>query len=518
MKTSRSWITPDSAPHRSLVRLAQMKALFYRSFFLTMAACSGSSQLVPPPQAPLAERTAESTHGPALPKELGAWVDAYVGGIGKGLGEDYAPSGMLLVAQGGRPVVIRSFGKANRATGAVADIDTQFRIASVTKQFTSIAIAQLVEKHRLQYTDPISKYLPNIPPAWNAITIHQLLTHTSGIADYLSQKDFDAIGSESRTHDQVIASVSPLPLEFTPGERYSYSNTNYFLLGMIIEKVSGESYEAYLQKNIFAPAGMTRSGTIESPSQTNVAIGYSVDVDDKPIVAPAINMSLQFADGGMHSTMRDFLAWDRALAGTTLASERAKEQMFTADKDGHAYGWVRREVEGTAVFEQYGVQDGFNSFITRVPARELLVVALSNSELFSAANLADSARRMALTGVPIAPPTETRIVPTDVARVRALAGDYVLTPECEKGSASKLPKAFLDSIRDLKISEERGHMKIKPIGQGVVHMFQKADGSFVAPKLRHLTVQVDAPSGALVLTQGDHLVLQYIRMPIPPTK
>ncbi len=147
-----------------------------------------------------------------------------------------------------------------------------------------------------------------------------------------------------------------------------------------------------------------------------------------------------------------------------------------------------------------------------------IVVALSNSELFSAPELADTVLQMALTGVPIAPPIETRIVPTDVARVRSVAGDYGLTSECEKGSASKLPKAFLDSIRDLKISEERGHMNIKSIGQGVVHMFQTADGSFVAPRLHHLTVQVDAPSGTLVLTQGDHLVLQYARMPIPPTK
>ena len=494
-----------------MLRFTRMRAPLFRVLpALTIVACAHSLQLLPPPQAaPLTEWTGESPHGQPVPRQLGTWVDAYVSGIGKGLGEAYAPSGALVVAQGGRPVVIRSFGKANRLTGAVADVDTQFRIGSVTKQFTSMAIAQLAEKQRLQYTDPISKYLPNSPPAWNAITIHQLLTHTSGIPNYTSQKDFDAIVNKPSTHAQVIASVLPLPLEFTPGERYSYSNTNYFLLGMIIEKVSGESYETYLQKNVFAPAGMNRSGTIESLSQKNVAIGYSADENDKTIAASAIDMSVPFAAGAIHSTARDLLAWDRALAGTTLVSERTKERIFTPDKDGYAYGWLRREVEGSTVFEHGGVIDGFNADIERVPARDLLVVALSNSELFSAINLADTVLRMALTGVPIAPPAETQIVKTDVARVRSLAGDYVLTPECEKGSASKLRKAFLDTVRSLTITEKRGQMNVKPIGQSVFHVLQTANGSFIAPRL-HLTLGIDSPSGELVLTQGD-LVLRYAR-------
>ena len=470
-------------------------------------ACSSGSFWAQPEGTPLVELPPDSARPHPVPKELGAWVDSYVGAIGKGLGEAYEPSGIVLVAQDGRPIVIRSFGRANRSTGAVPDVDTQFRIASNTKQFTAVTIAQLAEQSRLKYSDPISKFLPHVPHAWASITIHQLLTQTSGLPSYTAQKEILAHEDKPHTHDQVIASISALPLNFRPGERFEYSNTNYYLLGMIIEKISGESYESYLQKHILARAGMTRSSTIESASQHDVALGYTMNDDDEPIRAQRVDSSVPFAAGALHSTARDLLAWDHALAGKALISEVSKTRLFTPEKDGYACGWVRSEVEHETVLSHGGRMRGCDADVARVPPRGLLVVALSNNQFFDAQGLVKVVLRMALGGVAVPPPNGATIVKTDPTLVRSYEGEYLLTRESEYQLSSKLPKSNIEELQLISLSDKGGYMNVQANGQSGYRVYQAADGSFVSPR-RQITLRF-AHDG-FVITQYD-LVMDYTR-------
>jgi CubicO group peptidase (beta-lactamase class C family) len=224
-----------------------------------------------------------------------------------GLAEHGALTGSVLIARGGQVLLSRGYGLADEASQAANTPETRFRIGSNTKQFTAAAILLLQEHGKLSVQDTVCKYIPDCPEAWRPMTLHHLLTHTSGIPDYINSPGFPALIGTPATPEELIARFRNWPLLFAPGTRWSYSNSGYTLLGYVIERVSGESYAQFLQDNIFGPLGMTNtSSDSNTPQPPAHATGY-LSAGVQPVY---LDMSEFYAAGALASTVEDMLRWD----------------------------------------------------------------------------------------------------------------------------------------------------------------------------------------------------------------
>lgn len=225
------------------------------------------------------------------------------------------------VVRNGKLIYVRAFGTRNRAENAPVDENTRFEIGSVTKQFTAAAILQLKEAGRINVDDPLSKYLPSVPHA-SDVTVRHLLNQVSGYPDYLEFTN--AIGTSKDDGSlEKIAHAIDRPLHFKPGERWEYSNTNYYLLGAVIAKVSGQPFEAYVRQHLFAPAGMTHSAFVaDEAALGDMAMGYWQGEDMKGVLepAPAIQESWAGGAGAIVSTIADLANWDNALASGKIVT------------------------------------------------------------------------------------------------------------------------------------------------------------------------------------------------------
>ncbi len=476
-----------------------------RIFPLFLAALLGCGTPSPLPRPAAASATAAPpAASPAAP--LGVWVDTYVAAFGKRWGEGYAFSGYLALVRDGEVVFGKAYGKVDRGKGVVATTDTRFRIGSLTKQFTAAAILTLVERGKLRTSDSIRAHLPDAPASWDEITIHHLLTHTSGIASYTADAELMNERERPHTRAQVIAHFRERPPEFEPGARFAYSNSGYFLLGVVIERVSGMTYEAYLKEHVLAPAGMTRTSTVDAPDAPDAAIGYTIGDDDEVERARTPDMSVPFSAGALRSTVTDLVAWDRALAGTAVLGEASRQRMFTVDKSTYAYGVNRAEQWGHDVLSHTGGIDGFTSYFARALDTRWSVIALSNNDGFEAKKVGIAALEMALTGEPLAPPEERAALAVDAAFAGRVTGEYRLTEESKRLLAEKVPKAIIDSAVGMTLSFQDGRLFMKPSGQPRVRVFRGADGVLFTKRdpLELLLSPADAagPVAAITLRQS----------------
>ena len=290
-------------------------------------------------RAPLTAARAPATAPLSVPAgTLSSWIDAYASGFGKEWGPAFAPTGYLLVAKDGVPIVARAYGTANPKTGAAIGPSTQLQLGSVTKQFTAVAVLQLAEKKRVNLTDSIRAHVADLPHEFDDVTLHHLLTHTSGIANYTADPELMASTDEHLPRARVVASFAQKPLAFRPGAKFDYSNSNYFLLGLVIEKVSGKTYEEYLQANVLGPANMLRSTTAFDAHTFDAALGTAVDEHEKISVVHVWNTPLPFAAGALRSTAIDMVAWDRALTTGKLLDADSERIRTTPDKEDYACG------------------------------------------------------------------------------------------------------------------------------------------------------------------------------------
>ena len=288
-------------------------------------------------------------------------------------------SGNVLVAIHGKPIYKKSFGHADLELDVKNTPDTKFRIGSLTKQFTSMAVMILVEQGKINIDDKISNYLPDLPKKWQNITVHQLLTHTSGIMHSWALTDFKQTMMLHNSIEQTIDRFRDHELVAKPGEKYQYSGVGYFLLSTLIEKVSGQSYCTFLKEEIFDKAGMPNSGCDEpEPVLKNRAMGYVTD-STGTCNAPYIYMPILTGGGNLYSTLDDLLAWDRALFNNTLITPETKNKMFTPELVDYAYGW--HVTKSDSVFRTFhtGGVPGFSSLIDRYPDKGILIVILSNN-------------------------------------------------------------------------------------------------------------------------------------------
>lgn len=298
-------------------------------------------------------------------------------------------NGAALVVDNGKVVYKKGVGLANMEWNVPNAPDTKFRLGSITKQFTSTLILQLVEQGKIKLDGKLIEYLPDYRKDTGAkVTIHHLLSHTSGIPSYTSLPGFLAnVSRNPFTVDEFIKKYASGELEFEPGAKFVYNNSGYFLLGAIIEKVTGKPYEQVLKENIFDPVGMKNSGydhwkTIigkRATGYTNTPRGYET--------APYLDMSIPYAAGSLYSTVEDLFLWDQALYGEKILSAKSKELMFTPNLSNYGYGFVMRKATlapptklVVPIIQHGGGINGFNTTLVRMVNEKRLIVLLDNAE------------------------------------------------------------------------------------------------------------------------------------------
>ncbi len=298
-------------------------------------------------------------------------------------------SGAVLVSRAGKVLFERAYGMADAQNNTRNTLHTRFRIGSITKTFTAIIVMQLEGAHRLALTDSVCSYIPECPPGWGAITLHHLLSHTSGIYNLTrttpGEPQVEQMLAAPITQLQIFARFIHEPLAFAPGARFEYSNSNYWLLTRVIEKVTGMPYEQVLHQRIFGPAGMDDSGITHDWSTTpDAAIGYWVSRRGKFERAAVVAGSWSAGDGGIYSTVLDLEKFSNALDSGILIPRATLERMRAPVTAEYGYGWSTPKISKLTVNRQQvghgGALPGFVSQFQRFEAENLTVIVLSNSQ------------------------------------------------------------------------------------------------------------------------------------------
>ena len=300
-------------------------------------------------------------------------------------------NGSVLVAENGKVIFKKGFGMANMEWEVPNQPDTKHRLGSVTKQFTAMLILQLVEEGKLNLNVPITTYLRDYPKkTGDIITIHHLLTHTSGIPNFTSFPDYQKdLSINTYSPEALIKIFSDSSLQFKPGEKFSYSNSGYLVLGDIIEKVSGKPYEQILYENILNPLKMNNTGYDHHETiLKNRASGYEKN-ENKFINADYIDMSVPYSAGALYSTVEDLYLWDQAFYNETLLSSITRDLLFKpyikARGGSYGYGWevgkkpIGNTSDSVIVISHSGGINGFNTSIQRIPSDKHLIVLLNNT-------------------------------------------------------------------------------------------------------------------------------------------
>lgn len=299
-------------------------------------------------------------------------------------------NGSVLVAEKGAVIYKKGFGFANMEWDIPNQPNTKFRIASISKQFTAMLVMQLVSENKLALHEPISTYLPDYPKKnGDQITLHHLLTHTSGTPSYTSYRSYRDMMRDPYRPAGIVELFADSALQFTPGEKFEYSNSGYFLLGFIIEKTTGKTYEQALQEKIFTPLNMNNSGYDNArPVIKNRASGYNKN-GTSYTNANYIDMSVPYAAGAIYSTVEDLYLWDQALYTEKLLPKKYLDLLFEehipAGRSDYGYGWEMGEMSIGSTDLQVetighsGGINGFNTKITRIPADRSSIVLLSNT-------------------------------------------------------------------------------------------------------------------------------------------
>ena len=322
--------------------------------------------------------------GPAVDGRI-AKVDA----LFEHFNEGKQPGAAVLVIKNSEVILAKGFGYADLENGVRIDADSSFRIGSVSKQFTTMAVGVLAEDGRLDYDDLLTVHIPELA-SWPGVTLRHLMTHTSGIPDHYEKgyyDNYDPDGPMVQMSDLVeIMSLYP-DADFLPGEQYVYNNAAYGLLAVVVERVSGMSFSEFLAENVFAPAGMTTATTFNSsrPDIPNRVFGYSkTDTGYELNDYDPFNDLL--GDGGVYATLKDFAAWDNSLyansvvSGTTLAEMYTSAQLNDGEATGYGFGWDTDAFRGHQRYSHGGSWVGFRTAIARYPDEKLAIVVLTNRE------------------------------------------------------------------------------------------------------------------------------------------
>ncbi len=301
------------------------------------------------------------------------------------------PGVALGIYSRGKILLAKGYGMSDVELSVPVKPETVFQSGSVGKQFVSAAIMMLVEDGKLSLDDCITKYFPNAPASWKPILIKNLLSHTSGLAEYESP---DRTGPKGPfylrldfTEDELVEKIEALPIDFQVGEKWDYRNTNYVLLGIIIHKVTGKFYADFLQERIFKPLGMNSTQLIsEANIMPNRASGYELhhgELKNQEWVSPTFNST---ADGTLYFNVLDIAKWDGALYGTTLLKQSSLDRIWTVyplnngkpNPANYGFGWMIDTLNGHKTVQHGGAWQGFTCFILRFPDDNLSIAVLTN--------------------------------------------------------------------------------------------------------------------------------------------
>ena len=363
---------------------------------------------------------------PVVTGESGRKLDEYLSRL-----ERFGFSGGALAVRGKDVVLMKAYGLADRARGIQLATDSVFNLGSITKQFTAAAILTLETAGKLSVNDTIARYFDSVPPDKAAITLHHLLTHSSGLESDFSPSDYDPVGRE-----EYVRRALQSRLLFTPGSGYEYSNAGYSLLAAIVERVSGEGYEAYLVAHVLEPAGMTETGyKLPRWPQERVAHGYREGEDWGTILrriepADAPYWTLR-GNGGLHTTLSDMLAWHRAMDSGRVLSAAAREKYFKPHvaegpmgRSFYAYGWsVSKTQRGTRVVQHNGGNGIYVAEFLRFPDEDAMLFVTSTDAGLKATPVVETLERVLFGAKYDLPPM---LVDLPAERLASLAGSWRL--------------------------------------------------------------------------------------------
>lgn len=379
---------------------------------------------------------------------------------------DQGYMGTALVAIGDEILLDKGYGSANLEWEIANTPDTKFRLGSITKQFTAVSALKLHEDGLIDIDQPISTYLEDIPASWEAITVADLLHHTSGIPNITSFDDFRSWKFSPATLDELIARFADRDLEFEPGSKWAYSNSGYMVLVAIIEKASRQSLEDYMQATIFEPLEMTDTGAdVSEDILPRRASGYSPTAEGLAN-AEYVHMSIPRGGGNLYSTTRDLLKWQRGLFGGAILSP-ATLDLYTQPAPHEAFGEAKyaagvlvEEIQGQTTYWHGGGIEGFNTWLGHDPASDITVIVLANVNGGSANKLGRSLMTMAKGGeVELA--SERVEVGVDPESLTDYTGTYVVTPQFA-----------------LRFFVEDGQFMTQATGQEAFPVFAKAEDEF----------------------------------------
>ena len=337
------------------------------------------------------------------------------------------PGAAIIVVRNGEVIFRKGYGVANLELSVPIKPEMVFRLASVTKQFTAVAILMLAEQGKLSLQDDITKFLPNYPTSGKRITVENLLTHTSGIKDYFENL-WPARMREDYRPEKLTEFFKSDPLDFEPGTKESYSNSNYVLLGLIIEKLSGKEYGRFIEDNIFQPLGMKHS-YYERVQQVipNRVSGYA-RVGDGYVNAPYVSVQQLYAAGALCSNVDDLAIWDAATYSDKLLRASSWQRIFTPYKlangetSAYGFGWAISTFEGRAIAVHTGGIPGFTTYVLRIAADHIYVAILANDRTM-AIQPEYVARRLAAIAIG-KPIDEPGIIKVDAALLQEFVGQY----------------------------------------------------------------------------------------------
>ena len=311
-----------------------------------------------------------------LAQDAGSKLDTLISAYAK----LYRFNGSALVAKNGTVLLNKGYGYRDAGNKVLNDEHTIFQLGSITKQFTSAVILKLQEEKKLSLSDKLGKYFPGYPKG-DSITIHQLLSHTSGIYNYTNDENFMANEiTKSATREKMMALFKDKPFDFSPGTSWSYSNSGYSLLGYIIEEVTKKPYEQAVRQYIFTPLQMTHSGfDFTHLKSDDKAIGYFKLSDKDSMRAPIVDSTVSFSAGAIYSTTGDLYLWHKGLQNNSVLSKTQQEAAYTPVKNNYGYGWGIDSIDGKRRVGHGGGIPGFITNISRVPGDDVCIVLLSNA-------------------------------------------------------------------------------------------------------------------------------------------
>jgi CubicO group peptidase (beta-lactamase class C family) len=428
---------------------------------------------------------------PALAQDVSAKLDEYLSTAAA----QHQFSGSALVAQNGKVLLGKGYGMASIELDVPNTAQTRFRLGSITKQFTAAAILLLQEQGKLSVGDSVCKFIADCPAAWQPVTVHHLLNHSGGVPNFTSFPEYTKTMMIASPLDATIARFKNLPLSFTPGEKFTYSNSGYILLGAIIEKVSGRSYADFLQANIFDPLKMANTGYDRHDRIIRSrASGYS-NQGGAWSNAAYLDMSIPHAAGALYSTVEDLYTWDQALYGDKLLSAKSRDAMFTPGHNQYGYGFGIQQMFGRRMIAHGGGINGFSTYIARYTDDKVTVIVLSNLQQANAGRFARDLAAAVFGEKYEVPGTQTD-VKVDTKILEGYVGKYELAPNFYLNVRRDGERLFTQATGQSEVeifpeSETKFYLKVveaqitfvKDQGGKVTHLILHQGGNHQARKI-----------------------------------